>query len=312
MIMIYGKKWYAFLAKYDKLEKVTDISGKIIKSKDMKAMIQDIAPEKYDNHYAEQSPAAEDWLLVYRNGEVLCRFEEGRICFPKAGEVCQKEMDITYLFTISGEKFYLLKNELEEALSGYGWEKPVIFRNVSPKYMGFAGITGQQLYEWYRSNRFCGRCGKPMTPDHTERMMRCEHCGNLVYPKICPGVIVAVTDHNRLLLTKYAHRPGSVNYALVAGFTEIGETLEETVQREVMEEVGLKVKNIRYYKSQPWSFSSTLLCGFFCEVDGNTDITLDTNELAVGEWFEREDIPLEDDGVSLTREMIGLFKAGKK
>ena len=99
-------------------------------------------------------------------------------------------------------------------------------------------------------------------------------------------------------------------YALIAGFTEIGETLEETVQREVMEEVGLKVKNIRYYKSQPWSFSSTLLCGFFCEVDGDTDITLGTEELSVGEWFEREDIPLEDDGISLTREMIGVFKIG--
>ena len=77
-----------------------------------------------------------------------------------------------------------------------------------------------------------------------------------------------------------------------------------------MEEVGLKVKNIRYYKSQPWSFSSTLLCGFFCEVDGDTDITLDTEELAVGEWFDRDNIPVEDDGVSLTREMIGVFKAG--
>lgn len=87
-----------------------------------------------------------------------------------------------------------------------------------------------------------------MVPDHKERMVHCEHCGNTVYPKICPGVIVAVTDGDRLLLTKYANRPGSVNYALVAGFTEIGETLEETVQREVMEEVGIKVKNIRYYK----------------------------------------------------------------
>ena len=113
------------------------------------------------------------------------------------------------------------------------------------------------------------------------------------------------------LLTKYAPAPGrNANYALVAGFTEIGETLEETVQREVMEEVGLKVKNIRYYKSQPWSFSSTLLCGFFCEVDGDTDITLDTEELAVGEWFDRDNIPVEDDGVSLTREMIGVFKTG--
>ena len=140
--------------------------------------------------------------------------------------------------------------------------------------------------------------------------MRCPSCGNVMFPKISPAIIVAVTDdHNRLLVTKYAGRTKD-QYALVAGFVEIGETLEETVQREVMEEVGLKVKNIRYYKSQPWSFSSTLLCGFFCEVDGDTDITLDTEELAVGEWFDRDNIPVEDDGVSLTREMIGVFKIG--
>ncbi len=274
-------------------------------------MIQDIAPKKYDNHYVEQESAPEDWLLVYHRGDVLCRFEEGLIFFPKVREVCRGEQEMTYLFTISGERFFLLKGDPEQKPEGYGWEKPVVFRNAKPQYRGFAGITGHQLDNWYRSNRFCGCCGRPLAPDHAERMLRCEGCGNMVYPKICPGVIVAVTDGNRLLLTKYANRPGVVNYALVAGFTEIGETLEETVQREVMEEVGLKVKNIRYYKSQPWSFSSTLLCGFVCEVDGSREITLDETELAVAEWFEREDIPLEDDGVSLTREMIDRFKAGK-
>ncbi len=272
-------------------------------------MIQDIAPKKYDNHYVEQSPTEEDWLLIYHKGSVLCRFEDGMMCFPKVKEIAGRELPITYLFTISGERFFLLKSDIE-GLESYHWERPEIFRSATPKYRGFAGITGQQLDDWYRSNRFCGRCGAPMVPDHVERMVHCEKCNNMVYPKICPGVIVAVTDGERLLLTKYANRPGNVNYALVAGFTEIGETLEETVQREVMEEVGLKVKNIRYYKSQPWSFSSTLLCGFYCDVDGSREIRLDTNELAVAEWFERKDIPLENDGVSLTREMIDRFKRG--
>ena len=150
-----------------------------------------------------------------------------------------------------------------------------------------------------------------MVPDHKERMVHCEHCGNTVYPKICPGVIVAVTDGDRLLLTKYANRPGSVNYALVAGFTEIGETLEETVQREVMEEVGLKVKNIRYYKSQPWSFSGTLLFGFYCDLDGDDTLTVDHDELSMASWFNREDIPDEGDNISLTKEMMMAFKHGK-
>lgn len=278
-------------------------------------MIQDIAPKEYDNHYIEQLPFPDDWLLAYRDEDVLCCIEEGQIRYPRVKEVFPegtlRDREITYAFTISGEKFFLLKED-PEGLEGYTWEKPAVFRQIRPKYLGFAGITGQQLHDWYRANRFCGRCGSPMVPDHVERMVHCEKCNNMVYPKICPGVITAVTDGNRLLLTKYAHRPGVVNYALVAGFTEIGETLEETVRREVMEEVGLKVKNIRYYKSQPWSFSSTLLCGFYCEVDGSTEVRLDTEELAVAEWFEREDIPLDDDGVSLTREMIHQFKTGKQ
>ncbi len=126
---------------------------------------------------------------------------------------------------------------------------------------------------------------------------------------ICPAVIVSVTVKDRLLLTKYAGR-ANLNYALIAGFAEIGETIEETVEREVMEEVGLKVKNIRYYKSQPWSFTDTLLMGFFADVDGESRILLDETELSVGKWCTRDEIP-EDDGVSLTREMMAVFKAGK-
>ena len=97
-------------------------------------------------------------------------------------------------------------------------------------------------------------------------------------------------------------------YALIAGFTEIGETVEQTVQREVMEEVGLHVKNLHYYKSQPWSFTSTLLMGFFAEADGEETIRLDQTELAEAVWCDATQIP-EDDGVSLTREMMQVFKA---
>ena len=118
-----------------------------------------------------------------------------------------------------------------------------------------------------------------MKKDEKQRMLYCENCHAMEFPKICPAVIVGVTDGNRLLLTKYAGRQFK-KYALVAGFAEIGETIEETVRREVMEEVGLKVKNITYYKSQPWSFTDTLLFGFYCEVDGSAEITLDEEELA--------------------------------
>ena len=132
----------------------------------------------------------------------------------------------------------------------------------------------------------------------------------MVFPKIAPAVIVGVTHGDKILMTKYAGREYK-RYALIAGFTEIGETAEETVKREVMEEVGLHVKNLRYYKSQPWAFSDTLLMGFFAEVEGDDSITLDREELALAEWFERENIPASESDISLTSEMIEFFRAGK-
>ena len=146
-----------------------------------------------------------------------------------------------------------------------------------------------------------------MKPDHKERMLLCPSCRNMVYPRISPAVIVGVLNGDKILMSKYAGRPYT-NYALIAGFNEIGESAEQTVAREVMEEVGLKVKNIRYYKSQPWAFSGSLLLGFFCDLDGSDRITLDRNELAEAGWFKWDEIALTDDHLSLTREMIMQFK----
>lgn len=131
--------------------------------------------------------------------------------------------------------------EYENIIEGYDFTGVNVFRNAKPKELAFAAITAYHLYGWYRDNRYCGRCGRLMFHGENERMMHCMDCKNTVYPKICPAVIVAVTDGDRILLTKYAGRTYR-NYALIAGFTEIGETVEETVMREVYEEVGVHVK----------------------------------------------------------------------
>lgn len=139
--------------------------------------------------------------------------------------------------------------------------------------------------------------------------MVCLDCGSTVYPKICPAVIVAVVNGERLLLTRYRGRPFK-KYALVAGFNEIGESIEATVHREVMEEVGLRVKNLRFYKSQPWVFTDSLLMGFVCELDGSDTITLQEDELAEANWFAREELPKDYSHISLTGEMIEQFRLG--
>jgi NAD+ diphosphatase len=123
---------------------------------------------------------------------------------------------------------------------------------------------------------------------------------------------VGVTNGDKLLITRYAKNRNYSYDALVAGFTEIGETFEETVAREVGEEVGLKIKNIRYYKSQPWGYSGSILAGFFCDVDGSDQVCLDESELSSAVWTERSQITGQPDGFSLTNDMMMAFKNGKE
>ncbi len=274
-------------------------------------MIQDIQPHHYDNQYKPVPPDGECYAMYYEPRSVLVKKAAKGIAFPKFRDLERLNdeiyQDYIYLFTIDEERYYLVREISREPLSEYTMENTEIFREARPRYLSFAGITGYQLYNWYRNHKFCGRCGHLMKRDGKERMLFCESCGNMEFPKICPAVIIGVTDGNRILMSKYAGRAYK-KYALLAGFTEIGETVEQTVSREVMEEVGLKVKNIRYYKSQPWSFSDTLLMGFYCDLDGEDIITLDREELALAKWFEREEIPEVSSTESLTNEMIMKFK----
>ena len=277
-------------------------------------MIQDIQPHHYDNQYRQVPPDRESYAMYYEDRSVLARQTADGIGFPRFRDLerLNEEIyeDCIYLFTIDEERYYLVQGINREPLSEFTMENTEIFRSAVPGYQCFAGITGYQLHNWYRDHKYCGRCGHLMKRDEKERMLYCQECGNMEYPKICPAVIIGLTDGNRLLMSKYAGRAYK-KYALLAGFTEIGETVEETVRREVMEEVGLKVKNIRYYKSQPWSFSDTLLMGFYCDLDGDDRITLDREELALAEWFEREEIPEVTSHESLTNEMIMRFKNGE-
>ena len=134
---------------------------------------------------------------------------------------------------------------------------------------------------------------------------------SISYPIVISAVIVAVLDHGHLLMTKYANRPLIRRYALIAGFCEIGESFEDTVRREVMEEVGLRVKNLRFYKSQPWVLTDSLLLGFFCDVDGDPTPVLRDGELALAEWHTPEDVPADYSRISLTGEMIDRFREGR-
>ena len=274
-------------------------------------MIQEIAPHRYDNHYEPLSPSPDDRVFLFSPPKMLAREGEGReIRFPRLKDFARLPGELIYLFSIDGEKFFLAQPDGEWEAPGFSLLHTGAIRGCTPPELSFAAATAMQLDRWYRDNRFCGRCGGEMARDTKERMLYCPRCKNTVYPKISPCIITGITDGDRILLTKYA-RSGYNHYALVAGFCEIGESFEETLRREVAEEVGLEVENIRYWNSQPWSFSDSLLAGFFCDVRGSRTPRLVDGELKEASWFSREEIPVSDDGVSLTRAMIEAFRQGK-
>lgn len=265
-------------------------------------MIQDIKPHRLRNEYKHLSAEEGDTCLVYRDGKVLMKLLDGKISFPSFKEVHGDVKKGIYGFAIDDRRLFLYMESVEEG-EGYSYHNINELRHAVPRELAYAGVLGNHLNIWYQDNIYCGRCTSRLIHDTKERMLYCPECGNQIYPKICPAVIVCVSDGDKVLLTKYAGREYT-KYALIAGFTEIGETVEETVSREVMEEVGIRVKNITYYKSQPWGFSGGLLMGFFCEADGDTVLSIDTSELSVGEWVDMEKLKDMDDGVSLTREMM--------
>ena len=329
-------------------------------------MIQDIAPFKYHVEYALETPDLKSTALIYKNTLVLVKKSEEGYQLPTIEEALaldiikdpvsgdpekpeesnqkdqenqkdQKDQEDTwiYLFRIDEMRFFLLnerylKDISEEMLpEGYILTPAVMFRVSEPRYLAYAAATGHHLYNWYKANRFCGRCGHPMIRDKKERAVVCPACNFKAYPRINPSVIIGVIDRkkDRMLVTEYnpnhisdpnnpnarrmqARRPGN-HYALVAGYIEIGESGEMCVEREVFEEVGMKVKNIRYFSSQPWAFSSSYLSGYICDLDGSDEIHIQEDELSRAVWLSRDEMEDRSKDSSLTSCIMEAFRTGK-
>ena len=279
-------------------------------------MIQDIFPSKLNNSYRTDAiTKSDDLIIIHSDGKILLKVDENgkTISFPRLKDF-SIDLKPLYFFEIDGENFYYNTETNTDTTSlpeGFQFYTMRQIRNeyLYPKHYVFASYTAIHLIDWYEANRFCGKCGTKNEHSKSERALVCPNCGRTRYPRINPAVIVGVKNGDKLLLTKY--KTGFAHNALVAGFTEIGETMEETVEREVMEETGLKVKNIRYYKSQPWGIASDILLGYYCDVDGDDTITMDESELKYAQWVSREDIELQPLDYSLTNEMMKMFKEKK-
>ena len=155
----------------------------------------------------------------------------------------------------------------------------------------FFGICSRsiQLVEWNRKNKYCGTCGSETSLHLVEKAMLCKDCNNLIYPRISHCIIVLVTDNERLLLAHNKNFPTKI-FSTLAGFIEVGETVEEAIQREIFEEVSIKVKNCQYYGSQSWPFPSQLMLGFHAEYEEG-DLKPDGEEIDIAEWFHYKSLP---------------------
>jgi len=179
-----------------------------------------------------------------------------------------------------------------------------LFGSIAEDLIWVAGHANQ-LVNWSQTHQYCGRCGKLTVDKVDERAKICSECGLVNYPRLSPAVIVAVLKNDRILLGRNK-RFKLPFYSVLAGFVEPGESLEQCVNREIREEVGIRVKNIRYFGSQPWPFPDSLMLAFIADY-AKGDICLDGSEIIEADWFAKDRLPQIPPKISIARQLIDWF-----
>jgi len=253
------------------------------------------------------TPSVDAWCFAFRDGSLLVRVESDGLRPPTLGELVAAGL-------APGRTQYLGRLADCDCLSGElaagaATSAPYalhtlreLFGALAESYFGVAGRAAQ-IVAWDRDHRYCGRCGAPTEPAPGERARRCLSCDLAVYPRLAPAVIVRVERGDEILLARGSRFPGSL-HSVLAGFVEPGETLEDTVVREVREETSLEIADVRYFGSQPWPFPHSLMIGFTAAyADG--ELRIDPGELAEAAWYRADALPAELPGrISIARALI--------
>ncbi|MCP4718485.1 MAG: NAD(+) diphosphatase [Desulfobacteraceae bacterium] len=185
-----------------------------------------------------------------------------------------------------------------------------LFTRLEDIFWQMAGYA-RQIHDWNTNFKFCGKCGTPTNKLKTEVTRVCPSCNLHHYPRISPAIITAIVKDNQILLARGVNFPNKRMFSVLAGFVEPGESLEECVQREVFEEVGIRVKNIIYFKSQSWPFPDSLMIGFTAEYDSGL-ISMDPAEILDAGWFDADHLPMTPGKQVLAGELIDWFVQNQK
>jgi NAD+ diphosphatase len=271
-------------------------------------MIHEILPETLDIRFQPSVvPGDDDFVFHYQENTLLWKWEDGALVIPRRNDFPEvpEESEFRFLFSLENTPCFLLLGKPGETIPDLVFQDLSLFRKHPVQLLAWSSLVGYHLYSWYLNHRFCGRCGAPAFPLTEERAIGCSSCSRVVYPDIAPAIIVAVVCGERILLIR--GKTGRSWYSLVSGYVDAGETLERAVAREVKEEVGLDVRNIRYYADQPWPLSGSLMVGFVAEADDRQAILIDDNEISEAAWFTRGSLPEYAPALSIAGEMIRRF-----
>lgn len=261
---------------------------------------------------AEQSGPA--WWFAFREHKLLVYQGRDSVtlpCLVDFAELGLTALNQHYLGHLDGRDCYAVELAQEGALPpGMGLEGLRQVYGRLDEALFWVATRAVQIVDWDRTHLFCGRCGTPLRTKSTERAKECPSCGQLHFPRLAPAIIVLVERGCELLLARSRHfLPGM--YSVLAGFVEPGESLEEAVVREVREEVGIDIKDIKYFGSQPWPFPHSLMIGFTAAYAGG-QITLDDSEIEDAGWFTVDHLPQIPGKISIARKLIDWFVEKQK
>jgi NAD+ diphosphatase len=241
--------------------------------------------------------------FAFRRDELLVRIDGAAAIVPRGPDCPTPTLRRQYLGALDGTPCFSAELDAStEPPSGFTFSGlRGLYGRLSPETLEVAGLASQ-IAHWDRTHQRCGACGGATYVKPSDRARRCDACDLDVYPRVHPAIIVLVHDGDRVLMTRQPRFPRGM-YGLVAGFVEPGETLEQCVRREVLEETGVRVDQVRYFGSQPWPFPHQMMVGFFARYTSG-ELVVDRDELEDAQWFARDRLPSLPPRVSIARALI--------